>query len=232
MSDSQPRNRRERRAAARSKSKTASEPINIPMATPDYDAKPTGKTLLDIAEERRAQLAGGTPFPKSANAGIDSYTTAEGITVSHRNGDFEFMSDEPLGAFANALIYTLSLSALHVTFDVIVLSQYNQDVVWREIAGRIARMTPALLAVVWMFHREEVLRWPRVRQAFFLGLSVAAGSYLIYAANEYGYYFVMQRAPPLGTLWVWSVVEMDLAWAVLHVMVVGGFMWSKGYGAF
>jgi hypothetical protein len=231
MSDSQPHNRRERRAAARSKptTTTTNEPLDIldiPMATPDWTAKPTGKTLLDLAEERRAQLSGGTPFPKSTPSSSDDEPHR------HRDGDFEFMSDDPLPPFANAVLYTISLCALHLTLDVLALTQYQQPVVWREIFGRLASVLPALLAVVYMFHRPEVRRWGRTRQGFFWAVAVAAGVYLIHAANEYGYYFVMKRAPPLGMLWVWAVVEMELVVALVHVVVVAAFMWVKGYKAF
>jgi hypothetical protein len=218
------RNRRERRAAARDSTKPETDTFNpneIPMVTPDYDAKPTGKTLYQIVDERYAELKKqGQPFPKSQ---------ADGDGVSEV--DFPLDGD-PLGAFANAVIYCISLSMLHVTLDVIVLSQYQQDIVWSEIIARIARMTPGLFLVLWLFHTEAVKRWHRVRQAFFLITSVVAGCYLIHAGNKYGYYFVMKKAPPVGTLWVWSVVEMDLWFAVAHAVAVVGYMWWGGYRAF
>ena len=231
---SHPRNRRERRAAAREASKSGqqqpSSAADIPMVKPDYAARPAGKTLYQLAEERQALLAKGNPFPKATDELLDpSRKTA---SVVHRDGDFEFMFNEPFGAFANAVIYCFSLSMLHVTLDVLVLSQYRQDVVWREIAARIARMTPALFCVLWIFHTEQVKRWKNTRQVFFLGLSIAAGCYLVYVGNEYGYYHVMKRAPPVGTLWVWSVVEMELWFAIMHVLVMFGYIWWGGYSAF
>ncbi|KAF2665257.1 hypothetical protein BT63DRAFT_429179 [Microthyrium microscopicum] len=240
----EPRNRRERRAADKSAGKTKTKAAKktpspeIPMVMPDYDSKPTGKTLLQIAEERRHLLEKGQPFP--ANAVINPDGTVEGsnnpdidVTDLLQSHDTtQFLSDEPLGAFANALIYCISLSMLHVTLDVMVLTQYNQDVEWRLIAGRMLRLTPALFVVLYVFHTEGVKRWKKMRQLFFLGLSIGAGCYMLYAANEFGYYFVMRRCPPLGTLWVWSVIEMDLAYALVHAATVLGFMWWGEYKAF
>jgi len=40
---------------------------------------------------------------------------------------------------------------------------------------------------------------------------------------------VMKQAPPLGCLWVWSVIELDLLWAVLSLAGAGLFLWIKGY---
>jgi len=191
------------------------------MSLPDFDAKPTGKTLLDLAEERHRELTGnGQPFPKQDDASAD------------KDGDWEFMSTEPLGAFPTAILYGVSLSVLHITLDVLVLSQYRQEVEWPEIFWRMARMTPALFVLLYLFHTPTALRFKLPRQLFFLALSVGAGAYMLYAGNEHGYYFVMRRAPPLGVLWVWSVVEMDLMYALIHLLAVGSWTWYKGYGSF
>jgi len=61
---------------------------------------------------------------------------------------------------------------------------------------------------------------------------VGAGCHLIYSSNEEAYFAVMKRAPPLGTLWVWSVIEMKLEVAVLSVGVVGGYFWLGGFKMF
>lgn len=47
--------------------------------------------------------------------------------------------------------------------------------------------------------------------------------------NSFGYMAVMKQAPPLGCLWVWSVIELDLAWAVLSLAGTGMFVWLGGY---
>jgi hypothetical protein len=207
--------RRERRAARKQ------DPDDVPLALPDFDAKPTGQTLLQFADERRKALA----------ADADAHTPADDDGV-HRDGDFEFMSSEPLGAFANATLFCISLSMLHITLDVMVLSQYSQDVVWSEIAARILRMTPGLFCVLWILHSEMALKWKLARQLFFLTMSTVAGCFLIYSGNEHGYYFVMKKAPPVGTLWVWSVVEMDLVYSLVHGCAVAAYMLWGGFKTF
>jgi hypothetical protein len=59
--------------------------------------------------------------------------------------------------------------------------------------------------------------------------SIAAGCYLIYVTNEFGYMAVMKQAPTVGCVWVWSVIELELPWAVLSLVAAGGYLWSKGY---
>lgn len=40
----------------------------------------------------------------------------------------------------------------------------------------------------------------------------------------------MKQAPPVGCLWVWSVIELELPWAVLGLAFDGLFLWWGGYG--
>ena len=68
-----------------------------------------------------------------------------------------------------------------------------------------------------------------LRQAIFFTTSVYAGCYLIHITNTAGYMAVMKQAPPLGCIWVWSVIELELPWAVLSLTGAGTFLWQKGY---
>ena len=66
MSDSsQPHNRKTRRAAAREAAKKGEHvdpSTGIKFIQPDFDSKPKGKTLMEIAEEKRALLEQGPAF--------------------------------------------------------------------------------------------------------------------------------------------------------------------------
>jgi hypothetical protein len=224
---------------ARNRKSKPAQPLStsadIPLALPDFNALPSGKTLLDLADEKRG-IRIMQVNPSSSKSG-----TEPRIIELNRDEDDEDEEDEedemPAEAglespFATALLYTISLCAVHTTLDVIVLTQYAQEMSAASIAGRLARLAPALLLVVYFLHHPLVAAWPRVRQVFFLGAAIAAGCWLMYAGNEYGYYQVMKRAPPLGTLWVWSVVEMDLLLILAHLAVVGGYTWWNDYGNF
>lgn len=67
------------------------------------------------------------------------------------------------------------------------------------------------------------------RQTIFLAMSLVAGCYLIYISNEYSYIAVLKQAPPVGALWVWSVIELNLGLAVLSLAGSGLFFWRGGY---
>ncbi|RMJ26194.1 hypothetical protein PHISP_02937 [Aspergillus sp. HF37] len=70
----------------------------------------------------------------------------------------------------------------------------------------------------------------RLRTALFLPLAVALGAKLVAITNSDPYYAVMRRAPPIGTLWVWCVLEVPLGAAVVAALgpLGWGVLW-RGY---
>jgi hypothetical protein len=225
MSDpDQPRNRKERRAAAK-KNGTPFEPtsqiskkgVEMLLAHPDRSG-PKGKSLFDLAAERQAELNKLNP-----NRNRDDSNTPPGETP---------FNDDPIGPFGTALLYSISLCMLHFTLDVIVYSQYREAVVWNEIITRTATAFPGFLVVVYLLHVETATKVPILRNLFFLTTSVAAGCYMVYSGNLHGYFYVMKTAPPIGTLWVWSVVEMDIAYALASIVAVVGYLLWNGFEVF
>lgn len=231
MDDSpQPRNRKERRAAAREDAKKGKEGTHlnqkhaeIPMAQPDRSG-PKGKTLYEIAAERQAQLQAEGFYEK------EEERLKKQKAAGYGGGD-EF-SDEPLGAFGEAVLYSVALTMLHFSLDVLVYNQYRQEIEWGEIWRRCGQVLPALFVVVYSMHVELAKRLGILRQLLFLGCAVTAGVYMVWSGNKKGYYAVMKRAPPIGTIWVWSVIEMDLPYALASLVAVIGYMWWNGFGAF
>ncbi|KAF2489972.1 hypothetical protein BU16DRAFT_447233, partial [Lophium mytilinum] len=221
-------NRKERRAAAKKAGvpfePTTHEPtiseksIEMLMAHPDRSG-PKGKSLFDLAAERQAEIRAQNPgkYPDEPS------NTPEGETP---------FDDDPIGPFGNALLYSISLCMLHFTLDVIVYSQYREEVVWREITTRTLTNFPVFMIAVWLLHTRTAMRVPWLRNLFFLGTSVGAGCWLVYSGNMNGYYYVMKTAPPIGTMWVWSVVEMDLGYALASVASVVGYVVWNGFEVF
>lgn len=71
---------------------------------------------------------------------------------------------------------------------------------------------------------------PAFRQAVFFVAGTCAGCYLIHISNRHGYLAVMKQSPPLGCIWVWSVIELNLPLAVLSVGSAALFLWQGEYG--
>ncbi|KAK0881900.1 hypothetical protein LTR87_004288 [Friedmanniomyces endolithicus] len=176
----------------------------------------------DLYEEKKALLDQGQPFdPKYA----DGLARDEGGNILEAGlGD-----DEPIGPIGQAVFWSAALGMLHFTFDVLVYNQYRQEIEWPPIFTRTLTMLPILFMLVWMLRSETASRFRNVRQVFYFVTSVAAGCYTLHVANKGGYFFVMKRTPPLGTWWIWSVIEMDVAFAAASIAAELLYLWWKGY---
>ncbi|MCJ1240041.1 hypothetical protein MMC14_008041 [Varicellaria rhodocarpa] len=230
MNDSRgPRNRKERRVAGIKYENSGSS--NIPLEKPSRDP-PTAKTLFEIAAERQTRLQGGEPFAKNKDSSATTTTTqinADGtLSDISPQGESQIV-DDPIGPLGHAIVYALTLTMLHFTLDVLVHHQYRQEIGWLLILQRTIVTFPILLALLYMLHAQSSNLWA---QMMFFGMSVGAGCYLVYSSNELAYFAVMKRAPPLGTLWIWSVVEMRLPFAMGSIIAVGGYFWWGGYTIF
>ncbi|CAD0087289.1 unnamed protein product [Aureobasidium mustum] len=234
--DKQPRNRKERRAAAKESGKhpsaaTINAAGNIPMAQPDRSG-PKGKTLLDIADERTAALQGmmasGQPFEKSLGDGLARDENGRVLLPAKDSND----DDVIMGPGVEAFFLSTSLAMVHFTLDVLVFNQYAQEISWPAIIQRTIIAYPILFLIVYMMKLEMANRFQTLRQLFCLAVAIASGCYMIYAGNTYDYFAVMKQAPPLGTLWIWSVIEMKLGYALVSIVVDVGFLFWNGYTVF
>ncbi|KAF2197276.1 hypothetical protein GQ43DRAFT_215443 [Delitschia confertaspora ATCC 74209] len=194
------------------------ETIEYLLQHPDRSG-PKGKTLFELADERQRELNGG----KLPKWDVDKDNTPEGMNP---------FDDDPIGPFGNALLYSFSLATLHLTLDVVVYSQYREDIIWSEIFQRAGTVFPIFFVLVYLLHAQICLRFPIVRNLFFLVVSVAAGCYMVYSGNVNGYFYVMKTAPPVGALWIWSVFEMSLPYALSSILAVVGYLLWNGFEFF
>ncbi|KAF2113028.1 hypothetical protein BDV96DRAFT_497250 [Lophiotrema nucula] len=228
-------NRRERRAAAKSNgtkpsmaktsaTDTTFEPtteiddsgVEYILKHPDFSG-PKGKTLFQLADERQRELRGEPPLEDTGNT---------------PPGERPFNDEEPIGPFGDAILYSISLATLHLTLDVIVYSQYREEVLWSEVFQRAGTALPIFFLIVYLTHVDFSNGFPLLRNIFFFVISAVAGCYFVYTANVYGYFFVMKAAPPVGSLWIWSVVEMSLPFAAANAVTVLGYLLWNGFDAF
>lgn len=217
-------NRKERRAQARTATSTSN---HVPLHQPTRGV-PTTKTLLDIASERQlVNIAPGSPAPSITTTRINP----DG-SIPPPNADSE-RAYQSSTTYLDIALYTITLTMLHFTLSVFVHHQYATEppsLPSLFYKSTVKSPTPALLLMlVSMLHpRSSQL----LVQTLFAALSVGAGAWLVHASNEDPYLAVMKKAPPLGTLWVWAIVEMNWECAVGCLSVVGGWGWWKGYSMF
>jgi len=201
--------------ARRKNQKDASSAASIPLTQPDRTGPdPSRETLLGIAE-------------KSGLLNDEGQAAAEG--------------DEELvfGRAFEALLWSISLTMVHFTLDVLVYHQYAVALKWPVVISRSLQAFPVIFFLMYSLHPHTIPSiilpqsnlYPEwLGQIFFFTGSAAAGCYLIYISNVHGYLAIMRRAPPVGCIWIWSVIELNLPWAVGSLACCGAFLWWNGYG--
>lgn len=72
---------------------------------------------------------------------------------------------------------------------------------------------------------------PTLKTLVFLPLSALLGAHLIAITNGEPYYAVMKKAPAVGTIWIWCILELSFGAAVLGALgpLIWG-VWWMGYG--
>ena len=90
------------------------EGVEMILKHPDF-SKPTGKTLFDLAEERQRELDKINGKQRVVKVPVTS------ASASPDDGP-------PIGPLGDSILYSISMAALHLTLDVLVYSQYREDI--------------------------------------------------------------------------------------------------------
>ncbi|KAF7551219.1 hypothetical protein G7Z17_g5172 [Cylindrodendrum hubeiense] len=194
---------------------------DIKLEQPDRSG-PTEQTLLDMAQGKNLFA-----MADARQAELDR----------EKNGDVALSPGAE--RFLEAALWTSTLAVIHFTFEVLVQHQYGMEIEWPSAWGRTARAFVLFLFVFYPLHPHEanpilIPGIPRkyqqgIRQGIFFIMSLTSGPYLVHISNKYGYLAVMKRAPPLGCLWLWSIVELDLLSGVLSLFITMVWAWQQGY---
>lgn len=212
-----PRNRKERRAQARQPKSSA----DIPLARPKQET-PTGKTLLEIAEERQILQRSKEDSPSITTTRINPDGSITELPSS---------SDPNQTPYFDVFLYSSSLIFLYFTLTLLVHHQYATD---PPSLFPLFVSSTVLTPAPWLILLLVATLHPRashpLMQMVFAGMAIIAGAWLVKASNDDPYLAVMKKAPALGTLWVWGVVELRWEIAVGCLATTGGWSWWKGYG--
>ncbi|KAI0069089.1 hypothetical protein BV25DRAFT_1986615 [Artomyces pyxidatus] len=144
-------------------------------------------------------------------------------------------ADEPIfSPFAEELFATTALlipiSFLLLMMYILIHFQYGQHPDYRVITERMLSGVPILAVFIFYSKYPSPNRYKRERwdQLFLFLLSITAGSRMIYQVNHANWLVNMTQCPPLGTLWVYTIVQLDLGPAVAALVVVGVWVWVTG----
>ena len=217
--------RRERRARTREKTPAATE-NNVPLSQPSRHS-PRGKTLIDIANER--QLLGK---PSQNNPSITTTRINPDGSLADA-GSIEDDADTSATSYLDIIMYSTTLTVLHFTLTVLVHHQYaSTPPSLSTLLYDSTLINPIPLLILILVAALHPRSSHIMFQVLFASMSVMAGAWLVHASNEDPYMAVMRKAPPLGTLWIWAVVELRWEWAVSSLGIIAGWGWWRGYSVY
>ncbi|KIH87711.1 hypothetical protein SPBR_05284 [Sporothrix brasiliensis 5110] len=220
----------------------------IKLVQPDRSA-PQGKTLLDFAgdqnlfqqaDARQRQLNKERGVPKKAGEADSDNDDDDDDDEDEDENDNDAATVSPRAErILDTILWCVSLTMLHFTLDVLVQNQYAVEIEWHVVITRALQALGVFSLIFYNLHRHP--SDPRLlpglptrfqdplRQLLFFVTSSVTGCYLVHITNEYSYIAVLKQAPPIGCLWVWAVIELDLKWAVPSLAIAAGYMKLMGY---
>jgi len=178
---------------------------------------------LQISEEEQLRLIEQTGILKEiipvSGQGHEASSTSPRANVDE---DEDYPLTEEIFAATTLLI---PMSFLLLMMYILIHFQYGQQPSWDVITNRMLSSVPILAIFIFYTNRYKHNRWV---QAGFFVLSVMSGTRMIYQVNYSNWLLNMQQCPPIGTIWVYTVLQLDLGPAALALSTVGIWVWWTG----
>ncbi|KAK6508279.1 hypothetical protein TWF506_010375 [Arthrobotrys conoides] len=130
--------------------------------------------------------------------------------------------DAEIGDLGQAFFLAVPLTMLLFALYVLVQKQYLEETDYWESVGRTVKSFPVIWFILYLAHPRKALV---AMQVVFVATAIVSGAWMIYNVNYNGYYAIMKMVPPLGTLLVYSMIEMDIIPAVSTLAVIGIYCW-------
>ncbi|KAF8760921.1 GAL4-like Zn(II)2Cys6 (or C6 zinc) binuclear cluster DNA-binding domain [Rhizoctonia solani] len=100
-------------------------------------------------------------------------------------------------------IMAIPLGTLYIVLDLLVQQQYAQQPTIKEEVGRVVTNVPT----------NKYKATPLAQLMLFL-TAILAGPRMIWLVNKGSWLHVTRQAPPLGTIWIYTIIQLNLMPAV------------------
>ncbi|KAK7470741.1 hypothetical protein VKT23_002162 [Stygiomarasmius scandens] len=171
----------------------------------------TQKPLLDIPEEEQWRII-----------------QQSGILHKISDEDTKIPAPEPVPLaeeILDAAFYITPLSFLLLLLEILVHNQYGQTLTLQAALDRMVPGVPILSAFIFYTKRYKN---HRAVQAFLLVISLLVGTRMVWLLARGSWVVNMRQVPPLGTVWVYTIIQLNLVLAVINLVSVYAFVRWKG----
>ncbi|KAF4602157.1 hypothetical protein EYR40_005361 [Pleurotus pulmonarius] len=126
-------------------------------------------------------------------------------------------------------MFLVPFSFLLLMMDILIHNQYGRHLTLQAVADRMLPSVPIL--GVFIFYTMRHKRDRRV-QFFLFALASFLGPRVLWLLSLGSWKVNMKQAPPLITLWVYTIVQLDLGPAVLNLGLTMAYVLLKGLKPF
>ncbi|EIW61746.1 uncharacterized protein TRAVEDRAFT_117733 [Trametes versicolor FP-101664 SS1] len=198
-------------------------------------ASASKSSAIDIPEDEQWRIIEQTGILKQAGT--------SGSKVPAEGDDEEDYEISPLAdEIFRALYLAIPMSFMLLLMEILVHNQYGRHATFDALRDRMLSGMPIIFVFVFYSELHQRTDTPATScllsnryktdkrmQAAFFWLSCIAGTRLIWLMNRGNWLVVMRQCPPIATAWIYAVVQLNLAPAVLSLVVAATFTWYKGY---
>jgi len=180
-----------------------------PRAKPD-------KPLIDITEDEQWRLINQSGILQNPalvqGSRVESTVDVEEEEIS--------LCDE----IFNAVMLIIPFSSLLLLMEILIHHQYGKTASFDILTDRMLSGVPILSLFIFYTNRHK--RDRRMQFILFI-ISIVVGSRMIYQFNRSSWLVNMSQCPPLATIWIYTIIQLELIPAFLNLVVVGAFIWWK-----
>ncbi|KAF9482480.1 hypothetical protein BDN70DRAFT_875041 [Pholiota conissans] len=197
--------------------RASKDPQTIPLAPPSATATRSthAKPLVEISEDEQWRLINQSGILK---------TSALKSEIAGQQEEELSLSDE----IFNAVLLIIPFSAILLLMEVLIRHQYSKEASLEVITERMVSGVPILsLFIFYILHPALRYKQSRRMQALLAVLSITVGSRMLYLLDNASFLVNMKQCPPLATVWIYTIMQLDLELAVGSLICVGGFVWWK-----
>ncbi|THH17942.1 hypothetical protein EW146_g2944 [Bondarzewia mesenterica] len=179
---------------------------------------------INVSEEEQWRLIRESGILKKVSETASFTETKPGQIKDQKDelNDEEWPLAEEIFA---AVTIIVPMSFLLLLMYILIHFQYGQQPQYGVIAERMISGVPILSIFIFYTNRHKRDRYA---QSLLFILAIVVGTRMIHQVNYGSWLKNMQQCPPLGTLWVYSIVQLDLGLAVLSLCAVGIWVWWTG----
>lgn len=188
---------------------TKRKPSQQPSSDPDQDP------LVDIPEVEQWRIIKESgilkTIPVEPEVEVSSPETgqeAEGLSP---------LAEEIFGAITLIIPHSFLL----LMMEMLIHYQYGRQPTLKALADRMIPAVPILSVLIFYTSRYKHTR--SMQAGLFLAALITGGR-LIYNINIASWKLNMRQSPPLATIWVYAVVQLDLIPAVLSLVLLAGWV--------